>query len=182
MTVSLAQIPEVSISNTGCRTVGRLDPHITSILHVLQDEPSMTLQAYLSPNVNEGPRISSTKMKPRNRTSESLCVSINLYSFMPVFDHVGSFLLEYNQFLQAPQHCDRNVPYRNPQSLSGRDENPPKTFDLFHFSPLSQVETLAEAADPSALLEIGDDLPESEPPSIVVTPLYKCVSIIINCW
>ena len=92
---------------------------------------------------------------------------------MQLFDAIGEFLERCSEFLQSPLHCDRNLPYRNPQSLSGKDPNPPMTFQLeADFCP-SQIETMVQGLDPSSALETEDSLQETQAPSSVRTSLYK---------
>lgn len=94
---------------------------------------------------------------------------------MDMFEIIGNFLSRCSEFLQSPLRCDRNVPYRNPQSLAGRDENPSMTFQLREIRPTSMIETIAQAADPSAALETGDTFPETEAPAAVKSTLYRYV-------
>lgn len=93
-----------------------------------------------------------------------------------MFDTIGDFLVQCSEYLQSPLRCDRNVPYCNPQSLSGRDKDPQMTFQLQADLSLSQVETMARGADPSAVLETGDSNPETEASAAVKSSLYRCVS------
>ena len=100
-------------------------------------------------------------------------MSLVLYGTMDAFEDVGEFFSQCSEYLQAPLHCDRNVPYRNPQSLSGREENPPMTFELQLELSTSEIETLTQRADPSSVLETAFLYPESDPPAAVRTPLYR---------
>lgn len=92
---------------------------------------------------------------------------------MEMFDTIGDFLVQCSEYLQSPLRCDRNVPYCNPQSLSGRDKDPQMTFQLQADLSLSQVETMARGADPSAILETGDSNPETEASAAVKSSLYS---------
>lgn len=102
-------------------------------------------------------------------------LSVIWYGPMDKFDDIGEFFLQCSEYLQSPLHCDRNVPYRNPQSLSGRDENPSMTFDLREKLTFSEFETLAQGVDLSANLQTGITFPETEPPAAIRTPLYRQV-------
>ena len=92
---------------------------------------------------------------------------------MELFEETGEFFEQCSEFLQSPLHCDRNVPYRNPQSLSGKDPNPPMTFQLEAELSLSQIETMGQGPDPSSALETEDTLQETQAPSPIKSPLYK---------
>ncbi|MDI1484918.1 MAG: hypothetical protein OHK93_000052 [Ramalina farinacea] len=103
----------------------------------------------------------------------SFALLVNLYGLMRIFDQVGHYLLRCSEYLQAPTDCDRNVFYRNPQSLAGEDQNPLKTLELSHRDLSSQIETISQSTDPSAILETCDILDESEAPAILQTDLYR---------
>ena len=90
-----------------------------------------------------------------------------------MFDRVGNFLSQCSVYLQVPGFCDRNVPYRNPQSLSGFEEDAPLTFEITERSCYSQVETLVQDADPSAVLESDELLAETAAPAAISTPLLR---------
>ena len=92
---------------------------------------------------------------------------------MEIFEAVGEFFEQCSEFLQSPLHCDRNVPYRNPQSLFVKDQNPPMTFQLEAELCLSQIETMTQGPDPSAALETEDALGETQAPSPIKASLYK---------
>lgn len=92
---------------------------------------------------------------------------------MDMFESVGDFLSRCSEFLQSPLRCDRNVPYRNPQSLAGRDENPIMTYQFREVGPSSTIESVAQDADPSVALENEDSFPETEAPAAVKTSLYR---------
>ena len=96
-----------------------------------------------------------------------------LYGTMNEFEDIGNFFSHCSEYLQAPLHCDRNVPYRNPQSLSGRDDNPQMTYDFHSRLSMTEIETLVQAADPSSVLETKSIFPETQAPAAVCTPLYK---------
>ncbi len=90
-----------------------------------------------------------------------------------MFELVGDFLSRSSEFLQSPLRCDRNVPYRNPQSLAGRDENPTMTYQLREACPNPMVETIVQDADPSAALENNKTFAETEAPAAVKSSLYR---------
>jgi len=103
----------------------------------------------------------------------AISLSVIIYGTKETFEAVADFLSQCSNYLQAPFHCDRDVHYRNPQSLSGRDKNPPTTFQLQETLSASKIETMDKGADPSAALETEDCLPETVPPTVVKTSLYR---------
>ena len=102
----------------------------------------------------------------------SATLSVVIYGPMVLFEALGDFLSECSENLQPPLNCNWDVHYRNPQSLSGRDDNPRTTFQLESLRLSSHIEELGLSADPSASLESQDSLPETEAPAPIRTKLY----------
>ena len=94
----------------------------------------------------------------------------NLYGLMGIFDDVGGFLQDNDQYLQDPKGCDRNVQYRNPQMMAGLDDIPKWTSDFD--SPLDHCENLQEATSLMDSLQTDEVLAESETPPALKTVLY----------
>ena len=145
------------------------------MIRVLQAESTVDVQAYLKPREFQNNHLAHRRRsrKGQKEQSQGVTMSVIVYGTMDTFDDIGEFFYHCSEYLQAPIHCDRDVPYRNPQSLSGRDENPPTTFGLRGEISLSEIETLTHGADPSAVLETAFLYPESDPPAAVRTPLYR---------
>ena len=155
--------------------LGHLDSRYSDILRVLQIEPMIDLQTYVFQATTECKhgRVRKLRNPPKVIRAADVTLSVIVYGHMDLFEALGDFLLRCSEYLQSPLRCDRNVPYRNPQSLSGKDENPPMTYQLPSQLPLTQVEMLAQNTDPSAVLETEDTLPEIEAPAVVQTLLYR---------
>ena len=155
--------------------LGHLDSRYSEILRVLQVQPMIELQAYVSQARTKCKHGRGKKLRnpPKVIQAADVTLSVIAYGHMSLFEAVGDFLLRCSEYLQSPLRCNRNVPYRNPQSLSGKDENPPMTYQLLSQLPSTQVEMLAQNADPSAVLETEDTLPETEAPAVVQTVLYR---------
>ena len=155
--------------------LGHLDSRYSEILRVLQVQPMIELQAYVFQARTEcrKGRVKMLRLPPKVIRAADVTLSVIVYGHMDLFEALGDFLLRCSEYLQSPLRCNRNVPYRNPQSLSGKDENPPMTYQLLSQLPPTQVEILAENEDPSAVLETEDTLPETEAPAVVQTSLYR---------
>ena len=115
-----------------------------------------------------------SSVKPaRLARTKSLSLLVNIYGPLDLYDLVGDYLSRCSEHLQPPSSCDRNVPYRNPQSLSGRDKNPQMT-SCFNASALStEIELMETDSDPSAALETQTTFAEAQVPAAVRTPLYR---------
>ena len=157
--------------------VGKLEPRQSQILQVLRDDEDVELQVYVvlapSQDYTRGNQAKKSFNKLTPSRFRSIFLSVILYGPMEVFGAIGEFLEQCSVFLQSPLHCDRNVPYRNPQSLSGKDHNPPMTFQLDADLCRSQIETMVQGPDSSAALETEDSLQETQAPSSIKTSLYK---------
>lgn len=156
-------------TSVGC-VVGNLEPRHSKILQVLRDDEDVELQAYV---VFPRPQEPSKGQAKKSFKNSMPSLSVILYGPMEVFEAIAEFLEQCSEFLQSPLHCDRNLPYRNPQSLSAKDQNPPMTFQLEADLCRSQGETIVQGPDPSAALETEDALQETEAPSSIKTSLYR---------
>ena len=176
--ISLSIIPGSNLLQLKMETegiLGHLDSRYSEILRVLEVQPMIELQAYVFQARTECKHGRGKKLRnpPKVIRAADVTLSVIVYGHMNLFEALGDFLLRCSEYLQSPLRCNRNVPYRNPQSLSGKDENPPMTYQLLSQLPPTQVEMLAQNADPSAVLETEDTLPETEAPAVVQTSLYR---------
>ncbi|KAL6714141.1 hypothetical protein ACLMJK_008635 [Lecanora helva] len=174
-----SQLGGMKLHNQAGAFIGKLDSRISKIVEVMRSETHIEVQAYLA--VQSAPHQNADHVRHRrlekrgkvpSYTAKDSRLSVIFYGPMDKFEAVGGFFSECSEFLQAPIHCDRNVPYRNPQSLSGRDQNPPMTSDLQTELALHEVEALAQAVDPCAMLETKYSFPEVGPPATIRTRLY----------
>ena len=171
--VSLLHSPQVEYLEPNAAPVaGRLDPHYSKLFSVLNEETCVDLQAMLVYNYSQLLVDKSSKSRGKRTAQAKATLSVNIYGPMQIYDKIGDFLSRCGDFLQPPSRCDRNVYYRNPQSLSGRKGRPPKTLELSR-GLMSHIETLSEATDPSSVLETQKDYQETKCPAIVQTNLYR---------
>ena len=159
--------------------VGELDPHYSKLIRVLQGGESVELQALLVPSLSR--HAIPVLSRGRGRKAEKLqakfaTLSLILYGSMDMFESVGDFLSQCSEYLQPPLHCDRNVPYCNPQSLTGSEKKIQMTFELQGDLSSSQVEGMVPTVDPSDALEAEDLNPETEAPAAVKSSLYRYVA------
>ena len=146
------------------------------MFNVLLEEHELHLQPLIIPSRSPAMGGDETRMSVKAAASArttSLALLVNIYGPMDLYDLVGDFLSRCSENLQPPSLCDRNVPYRNPQSLSGRDENPPLTFHFRAGACSNEIELTETDSDPSAALETQTTFPESQVPIAIQTPLYR---------
>ena len=137
----------LQIQTSAGHVVGRLESRYSKILQALRDEDDVELQAYVVRGLSQVPPKDQAKKTLRQLTSsrvKTMSLSVILYGPMELFEVIGEFFEQCSEFLQSPLHCDRNLPYRNPQSLSGRDTNPPMTFQLEADLCRPQIETMVQ--------------------------------------
>ena len=155
--------------------IGSLDARYSAIFNALLEESAIYLQALIVPfrssDIGDDDTQSSVKAAASARTKR-LALLVNVYGPMDLFDLIGDYLSHCSENLQPPSLCDRNVPYRNPQSLSGRDEEPPMTFHFRADAHLNEIELVEQDSDPSAALETQITFAESPVPVAIRTPLY----------
>ncbi len=177
MPICFAKEPE-TLQTPGGSFVGKLNPHYSKILRVLRNGDSIQWQAYLAPAPSRHGGRGRSKPKGKQtmqQHTKHATLSVILYGSMDMFELVGDFLSGSSEFLQSPLRCDRNVPYRNPQNLAGRDENPTMTYQLQEACPNPMVETIVQDADPSAALENNQTFAETEAPAAVKSSLYRYI-------
>jgi hypothetical protein len=104
-------------------------------------------------------------------------LSVILYGPMEYFDAVGDFLCKCNLYLQDPGGCDRNVRYRNPQSLWGLDDNDVRMTQDATVNVKCDIDVFQNSSDLLEGLEYGHELPEAPQPSALKTPLHRSVVI-----
>ena len=148
-------------------------------MEALRAEDSIELQVLVVQLKSEGDPVEHKRQSRKagmTRRAKPLGLLVNVYGPIDRYDLVGNYLSYCSEYLQPPYLCDRNVPYRNPQSLSGRDANPPMTFQFREDTLMSEIELTDKDSDPSTALETHKSLNESGVPVAVRTVLYRCVS------
>ncbi|KAI9659384.1 MAG: alpha-1,6-mannosyltransferase [Bathelium mastoideum] len=149
--------------------IGVLGPDIAKAIRVLSEDPDIDLQIRCTIKFDQSPSRARRKLKTTLTCWARL--SIIVYGVLSNFDCVGDYIEDCGLYLQDPDGCNRNVPYRNPHRLSGMDKYPPMTIeqDLKNASIQQKAYTVAD--DVAGLLESQQDLPETATPSSVITPL-----------
>lgn len=108
--------------------------------------------------------------KPAPQYSTSL--SIVIYGPLGEFDYVGDVLDTHELYLQDPTGCSRNVRYRNPHRISGKDPDAPMTIEQQMELSTSRCEILEQSTSYLSDLESHMDLPLTGGPGILNTQLY----------
>lgn len=103
--------------------------------------------------------------------SQTAYLSAIIYGPLEIFDDIGEYFSDNDLFLQDPWNCYRNVRYRNPQRLSGLDQDAPLTFD--HFGPNARCGTVSSPIDMLQGFESKQDISEAKVPKALQTRLYK---------
>lgn len=145
------------------------DPTAWELFSALRDEVGVEiqLQIYLTNRPESSPKTPQHTRKP-----DRLPILVaNIYGSTDLFEDVGNFLQENDRYLQDPKGCDRNVPYRNPHTMTGLDAVPQWTsrFD----SPLNECEKIKHTTGLLDGLQTEEVLLESETPPALKTTLYR---------
>lgn len=100
-------------------------------------------------------------------------LNIIIYGTVALEDTVGRHLSKHRAYLQDPVDCERNVLYRNPHMISNSG-NIVTTDSFATRETRVEIERLNVGPDLLAqLMAEQTTLEETEPPSIVTTPLFR---------
>lgn len=99
-----------------------------------------------------------------------------IYGTVALADIVGQHLSKQRVHLQDPIDCERTVLYKNPHMISQGDDVVMTDF-FTRIQPKIEIERLGVGPDLlTQLMAKQTPLPETEPPSIVTTPLFRYIS------
>ncbi|KAL9085447.1 MAG: hypothetical protein Q9165_007597 [Trypethelium subeluteriae] len=149
--------------------IGLIEPATAKAIRVLSEDSDIALQVRCT--------IKREFLTPRRRKSLktnsvwNAHLSVIIYGTLKSFNSVGNYLEECGFYLQDPEECDQNVPYRNPHRLSGMQKNPPMTIEqqLDHASIQQKAYSLADFIE---TFESQQELPEAATPLPIITPLF----------
>lgn len=162
-------------SNIGCIQLKERTFHM---LTTLSDHAKVNFQFLVQDNSydEEQTLIASKKKLPLGLDQRDSRLSITLYGPLDMAGPIGSWLDKCHLYLQMPEKCDRNVPYRNPHCLSFSDKDQNMTFQLVTRSLGSNMAQLHESADLLAELDNlynDEHLAEAPQPLLIASSLHK---------
>ncbi|KAH7355161.1 SNF2 family N-terminal domain-containing protein [Rhexocercosporidium sp. MPI-PUGE-AT-0058] len=103
-------------------------------------------------------------------------LNVIIYGTMALAEIVGRHLSKYRMYLQDPIDCERTVLYKNPHMISHGEDGVMTDF-FTSIQPKFEIERLSVGPDLLAqLMAEQTPLPETEPPSIVTTSLFRYIS------
>ncbi len=113
----------------------------------------------------------------RGKLLQSWFLNIILFGRADLAEKLGEYLSNHKMYLQDPRGCKHCVPYRNPHIIQPEPDEIVMTssFD----STLGNLEIERLEAGPNLLAQLMENdipLPETEPPNIVTTKLFRQVS------
>ena len=120
-------------------------------------------------------RISSGTAVKRQKIQRTLELCAVLYGSPAFSSAVGTFTAKCGLYLQHPEHCDRNVPYRNPQCLSSELGDTVFTLGMQNLINVTDpgLEIAANPIDHFADASVQDVLSDAGTPSSLSAELYK---------
>ncbi|OCL02270.1 hypothetical protein AOQ84DRAFT_382836 [Glonium stellatum] len=153
--------------------VATVEESTLSMLNTLLEEKDLYLRFSCSTAPDSSILCNKSRSTKRAKHSSKISTYLSVIVYGPgeLFDDVGKFLDSNELYLQDPYGCDRNVRYRNPHRISGRDPIVPMTFGLRPLA-FSHGETL-NPCDILADFESDETLPESESPPALKTALHQ---------
>ncbi|GAB1316916.1 alpha-1,6-mannosyltransferase [Madurella fahalii] len=154
---------------------GRISSDFTFLVTNLLDEKELELEVSLS--VTEDSMKPAGKPRPQRVVTASRPCSLDivLYGPMSLFEDIGSYLQDYDIYLQDPVDCKRHVLYCNPHRLPPLDPTAKAfTSDLatlgMHRQEMDDVGARPDLLD---ILNSQEDLLEARQPPSVKTVLAK---------
>ena len=158
---SLLQGHHVLIQAEPPLDVGVLDRYMADILHKLAEQPGIVLQQ----RVGGEQQIQTRHVCKRTKTKRpTLTLSVIVYGPFEYLDAVGDFLENCELHLHDPVGCDRNVRYRNPQSLWALQEDDVRMTQDIAWEVPQEFGSFRNPSDLLADLEYKDFLPEAAQP------------------
>ena len=155
---------------SGSSDIGTIDPETAKAIRVLSEDTNTFLQLQCRIKTEFLP--SPKRQLPKTIPITHIHLSILIYGPFRNFDAVGNYVEECGFYLQDPEGCNRNVPYRNPHRLSGTQKNPPMTLERELEHANSKRRAYGVASDFLDALNSQDGLQEKVTPGPVKTPLY----------
>ncbi|KAI1758876.1 SNF2 family N-terminal domain-containing protein [Hypoxylon sp. FL1150] len=148
---------------------GRIHTEHCQMIQALLEEQSFQLFASCITNTEQ--------VNPKTRKSSriSKCtLDITVYGPMELFEEIGSWLQEYDIYLQDPRLCYMDTKYCNPQRLSSSDvRSCPLVSDVTNRPVTVKVQSIPAQADMLDILSSHSDLKEARQPTAIKTALEK---------
>lgn len=152
--------------------LGTLDVYYSKLFRILTRKPDLELQSSINIQQMRAKRSSKETNLPRIKAAG---LSVILYGPVALSELLSEYLTRCGEYLQMPLQCNRNVRYRNPQSLLRGDHLSRMTFQLQEVRLPLEVEAVEQNIDLSAALETEQTFLETEPSAIIKTSLYRYV-------
>lgn len=138
------------------------DQHDLESVLQMQRQDSLRLQMYCQVQ----PSFTS-----RAQACKQCELSIIIYGLGTTSDSVGDYLQACGLYLQDPEYCDRDAPYKNPHCLASLGED-----DLMTSSLQIPANIVENVHDPSRIFDNLSgvrEMEETETPFILKTPLKR---------
>ena len=149
---------------------GRILSESGQMIQGLLDEPTLMLFASC---ILDGEL--TTRKSSRSSVPWPCVLDITVYGPLDIFDEIGSWLQEYDVYLQDPQVCHLDVRYCNPHRMSSDDVDscPLLSEIVSQISGLIHLDDITERPDLLEILSSRINLEESQQPTAVRTALKR---------
>ena len=155
--------------------VAKLSQNTSKILKTMQEHAKVIYEFYIRSSITENrSMITQTKRikkVPGPQKSQKLLVII--YGPFDLAERVGEWLSSLHMFLQEPELCEKDVPYKNPHSLTFDDDERITTFHLAQNK--SAARTMEVQKNVDLFADLYNDYPfeEAQQPPAISTSLHK---------
>lgn len=151
--------------------IGHLKKRTAAIVRKLTETDGIVLQFEVCRR-RRRPQEPLLSVSPRRTSGKSVLeLSITIYGPVEHADKVGKFLVHCELYLQDPQRCDLQVPYRNPQSFWAQEGDESRVIQ--DTAPVSEQQFFKAPPDLLQDLEYDGELAKAQQPSALKTELRE---------
>ena len=140
------------------------------MLKIILDVPAVTLG--VTCKIDPSP---PTRKELKGKRMLDCELEITIYGPSDLFDEIGSFVQEYDMYLQDPTECHQDVKYYNPHKFSSVElEYSILTSEVVSRRlGASNLQAISQKPDLLDVLSSHSDLEEYPQPLAILTPLEK---------
>lgn len=152
------------------QVTGIIPPQYGRMVKSLLDENALILFAYCTIDTDV------TQKHPSGPYSQISCtLDVTVYGPNDLFESIGSWLQDYDVYLQDPRTIDLDVKYRNPHRLSSTELSscPSVSMVVWLSTDTVQFLKIEDRPEPLDMISGQDDLEETAAPKMIRTVLHR---------
>ncbi|KAH9877599.1 hypothetical protein IAQ61_002966 [Plenodomus lingam] len=159
------------------QVTGIIPPQYGRMVKSLLDENALILFAYCTIDTDV------TQKHPSGPYSQISCtLDVTVYGPNDLFESIGSWLQDYDVYLQDPRTIDLDVKYRNPHRLSSTELSscPSVSMVVWLSTDTVQFLKIEDRPEPLDMISGQDDLEETAAPKMIRTVLHRFINRILG--